>query len=311
MNDLAGKAHVTKIQELIYEVDAGTAMARNIITVEPSTSMREVQVILRDKHITGMPVVENGNLKGVISLEDFIKWLANGNFEDTVGDRMTQNVITVYEDEPLVQIASILEKYGFGRLPVIERKEDRLVGIITKADIINTLLRALESDYEEEEIRQHQTRHLFDELLADKMELKFEYRIAGSSVERGGVVASAVKKTLKALGIHPQVARRVSIATYEAEMNVIIYAQSGEVVMTIDPSLIVVNFEDVGPGIPDVEQAMQPGYSTAPEWVRELGFGAGMGLANIKACSQELLIDSEVGRGTKLVARFSMEEQCA
>ena len=311
MSGQTGEANVTRIQELIFELDAGTAMAKNIITVEASTEMREVQALFKEKRITGMPVVDDGSLIGIISLEDFIKWLADGSRTSRVADRMTRDVKTVYEDEPLVNVAATLEKFGFGRLPVLERGTNRVVGIVTKADIIQTLLQALENDFQEEEIKQFQATRLFDKLLTEEMELKFKYVIQNTSIEKGGSVASSIKRTLKTLGIHPLVARRVSIATYEAEMNVIIYADSARVFMTIFPDSIEIDIDDTGPGIPDVEKAMAPGYSTAPDWVRELGFGAGMGLANIEACSQKLKIDSKVGRGTRLHARFSMEEQCA
>ena len=299
---------VTKIQELIYELTAGDAMAKNIITVGPLTTMDEVKTLFIEKRITGMPVVENGILIGIISLSDFIKWLADGSIEKYVADRMTKNVISVSANEPLVNVAAALAKYGFGRLPVLDRATEKVVGIVTKADIIQTLLRTLETDYRDDELRHYQTNRLFDELIADEMELKFGYTIAGSSIERGGVVASAIKKTLKRLGIHPAIIRRISISAYEAEMNVIIYAGSGHMLMTVDPNKIVIAIDDSGPGIPDVEQAMHPGFSTAPEWVRELGFGAGMGLANIKSCSDSMELESEVGRGTKLLARFALDE---
>ena len=94
-------------------------------------------------------------------------------------------------------------------------------------------------------------------------------------------------------------------------MNVIIYAASGKVTVTVDPSSILLEVSDSGPGIPDVEEARKPGFSTAPEWVRALGFGAGMGLANIESCAERFEITSTVGRGTNLTATFSMEERCA
>lgn len=98
--------------------------------------------------------------------------------------------------------------------------------------------------------------------------------------------------------------RRVTIAAFEAEMNIIIHAYRGELKVDILPEKIVVIAEDEGPGIPDIELAMQEGYSTAPSEVREMGFGAGMGLPNIKRCSDSLEIKSEVGRGTFLRAEF-------
>ncbi|TFH05116.1 MAG: anti-sigma regulatory factor [Spirochaetales bacterium] len=136
--------------------------------------------------------------------------------------------------------------------------------------------------------------------------MTFVYEIKGKSIADGGEVASALKKTLKHLGIHPTVVRRTAIATYEAEMNVIIYAGSGKVHVAIDAAHIHLTVEDSGPGIADVEQALSPGFSTASEWVRELGFGAGMGLPNIKNSAESLEIDSAPGEGTRLMATFDM-----
>ena len=305
------ESSVTKIQELVYELNAGAAMAKSIITVAPETTMKDVRTLLKENRISGLPVVEDGFLIGIISLEDFIEWMADGASPSVVSEHMTRNVNTVFADEPLVHVVSTLEKHGFGRLPVLDRKNGSLVGIVTKGDIIETLLHELEIDYQEEEIRNYRASQFFDDLLADETNLNFGYKIAGTSIEQGGVVASSMKKTLKRLGVHPSVVRRVSIATYEAEMNVIIYAKSGHVAVKVDPETIEIDVVDSGPGIPDIDQARRAGYSTAPEWVRELGFGAGMGLPNIEACSENLEIQSEVGRGTKLVARFSMDERCA
>nr|WP_297198927.1 ATP-binding protein [Thermanaeromonas sp.] len=109
---------------------------------------------------------------------------------------------------------------------------------------------------------------------------------------------------MQQVGFPPELVRRVTIAAFEAEMNIIIHAYRGELKVDILPEKIVVIAEDEGPGIPDIELAMQEGYSTAPPEVREMGFGAGMGLPNIKRCSDRLEIKSEVGRGTFLQAEF-------
>ncbi|TFG62308.1 MAG: CBS domain-containing protein, partial [Spirochaetales bacterium] len=200
-----------------------------------------------------------------------------------------------------------LETRGYGRLPVIDRKTGKLAGIITKSDIIEKLLHKTELDFQEEEIRRYRASHFFDDIIADSTRLNFLYQIRGKTIAEGGVVASSLKKTLKRLGIHPEVVRKTVIAMYEAEMNVIIYAKEGAARVTVDPRSIYVEIEDHGPGIPDVEEAMKPGFSTAPEWVQELGFGAGMGLQNIKMSSDEMTLSSVLGKGTLLKLTFVME----
>jgi anti-sigma regulatory factor (Ser/Thr protein kinase) len=173
-----------------------------------------------------------------------------------------------------------------------------LAGIITKGIIIEGLLKKLEIDYQEEEIHKYRASHIFEDIVADKTTLVFQYHVRGKDFDKGGEVASALKRTLKRLGIHPDIIRRAAIATYEAEMNIIIYADSGDMTVKVEPSRIFIKAEDSGPGIPDIEKAMQPGFTTAPDWVREMGFGAGMGLNNIQKCADGMVLNSTVGKGT-------------
>ena len=105
---------------------------------------------------------------------------------------------------------------------------------------------------------------------------------------------------LSRLGLHPAIIRRVAVATYEAEMNMVIFTDGVEIVAEVRPDRIKIEALDKGPGIPDIERARQPGYSTAPPWVQEMGFGAGMGLPNIEACADEMRLESTVGVGTHL-----------
>ncbi len=308
----AGSAvRVTKVQELAYELRTRSAMTRNVIAVPPSLLMSELRWVLRDNRISGVPVVEGGKLQGVVSMEDFINWLAQGDADCAVSERMSRKVVTLYEDEPLVHAVSKLEKLGFGRLPVLERGSDRLAGVITKGDIIEGMLRELQVDYHEEEIQRYRASHFFEDMIADRISIHFRYDIRGKGIEQGGEVASDLKKSLRRLGIPPEIVRRAAVATYEAEMNVILHAQEGRVSVTLDPKTIRIVVRDRGQGIPDVALAMEPGYSTAPDWVRELGFGAGMGLPNIRDCAEQLEIKSEVGKGTCLKIRIPMEHQCA
>ena len=297
---------VNKIQELVYELNVGAAMTRDVITISPDLMMSELREILRQNKISGVPVTDNGKLVGIVSIEDFINWLADDGRDCPVADKMSKEVVSAYSDEPLVHIVSTLDDRGFGRLPVLDRSTSRLLGIVTKGDVIEKLLHKLEVDYQEEEIRQYRASHFFEDIIADETRLNFLYEIKGKKIEEGGEVASSIKKTLRRLGIHPAVVRKVSIAAYEAEMNVIIYAEDGRVSVTIDPGKINMEIEDSGPGIPDVAQAMAEGYSTAPEWVRELGFGAGMGLHNIESCSESLEISSKMGIGTLLKIAFEI-----
>ena len=130
------------------------------------------------------------------------------------------------------------------------------------------------------------------------MDIKLHYDVPGDDFTQAGAASSAVKVKLKQLGFDPGVVRRVAIAMYEGEINMVIHAGGGEADVDIQPDRVVIVLTDHGPGIPDVEQAMQEGWSTASATARDLGFGAGMGLPNMKKYSDEMDIQSTVGVGT-------------
>lgn len=130
--------------------------------------------------------------------------------------------------------------------------------------------------------------------------MRLAYSISGNDFNNAGRATEQAKMILKQLGIDSAIARKVSITAYEAEMNIVIHAYKGQLVFEITPSYIEIVAEDEGPGIPDIQKAMEEGYSTAPAHIRELGFGAGMGLPNMKKFSDEFEIDSVVGKGTKV-----------
>lgn len=130
--------------------------------------------------------------------------------------------------------------------------------------------------------------------------LNFHYNVDPDDFARAGETSSAVKKNLSQLGFSPDTVRRIAIAMYEGEINMVIHANGGTIDVLVEPEKIEIVMKDTGPGIPDVEKAMQEGYSTASDNVRELGFGAGMGLPNMKKYSDEMYIDTIVGKGTTL-----------
>jgi serine/threonine-protein kinase RsbT len=129
-------------------------------------------------------------------------------------------------------------------------------------------------------------------------EMKFEYLIEGGDFVRAGHASSAVKKILKQLNIDPVIIRRIAVAMYEGEVNVVAHAYRGIIKVIINPERIIVTIQDEGPGIADIDRAMQEGYSTASDKVREMGFGAGMGLSNMKKNSDQLVINSQINKGT-------------
>lgn len=128
--------------------------------------------------------------------------------------------------------------------------------------------------------------------------VKLHYDVAGDDFSTAGIASSMVKKELKKAGFPPEVIRKVSVSMYEGEINMIIHAGGGIADVEIGDEVISILLKDEGPGIADIELAMQEGWSTAPESIRALGFGAGMGLPNMKKYSDDFQIASEVGKGT-------------
>ncbi len=130
--------------------------------------------------------------------------------------------------------------------------------------------------------------------------IHLHYEVSGDDFTRAGEASGSVKKRLKSLGFDPDAIRRVAIAMYEAEINMVIHAEGGYCDVDIYPDKVEILLADKGPGIPDVDKAMQEGFSTAPDNVRNLGFGAGMGLPNIKKYTDEMRIETTIGVGTNL-----------
>lgn len=129
-------------------------------------------------------------------------------------------------------------------------------------------------------------------------QIHFNYQVPGDDFTRAGEASSNFKDKLKKMGVDPTVVRKAAIAMYEGEINMVIHARGGSISVSMDPESITMILEDVGPGIADIPQAMKEGYSTAPDNVRALGFGAGMGLPNMKKYTDEMEVYSVVGKGT-------------
>ena len=128
--------------------------------------------------------------------------------------------------------------------------------------------------------------------------INLQYAVPGDDFTRAGEASGAVKRTLKQLGFDPEIIRRVAIAMYEAEINMVIHANGGIASVIIYPDKIELYLIDKGPGIPNVDLAMKEGFSTAPDNIRSLGFGAGMGLPNIKKYTDDMKVETEIGKGT-------------
>ncbi len=303
---------ITRIEELSYDLKVGEVMTRRLETIHPEMRMGAVLDLFRTARISGAPVVAAGEpakLVGVLSLEDLIHALQINDLRAPVSEYMTTKVITARATDPVVEALKTFGTRNVGRLPVVD-EAGQLVGILTKGDITDGVLQALQKDYQAEEVRRYRASHLFEDIISDRTSLILRYRIQARDFTHGGNASSNIKRALLRLGADAQIARRCGIAAYEAEMNLIIHAtEGGTVKLEIEPHLIKIEVTDTGPGIPDVDLAREPGYSTATDEVRELGFGAGMGLTNIQRCVDEMQLESTVGVGTQLTMHIHLPEE--
>ena len=136
--------------------------------------------------------------------------------------------------------------------------------------------------------------------MTTKQAISLEFMLEGGNFDRAGEASSKIKRVLQQIGVPSDIIRRIAISSYEAEMNVIIHAWRGRIAALIYPEHTELIVEDEGPGIADIDQAMTAGYSTAPDHIREMGFGAGMGLPNMAKCTDDFSIQSTVGVGTTI-----------
>ncbi|MFZ6029286.1 MAG: CBS domain-containing protein [Chloroflexota bacterium] len=300
---------ITRVEELAYDLKIGQVMTRDIFTVAPDMRMVDVVDIFRQHRISGAPVLdEHGELVGIISMEAIIRALLDFEQYAYVEKYMSPIVITVQENEAVVVALERFTKSKVGRLPVVD-VNGRVVGMLTKGDITRGVLSNLQNDIQQEELRRYRASHLFEDIISDRTSLVLRYDIRQGDFIHGGNASSKIKRALIRLGANPQLARRCGIAIYEAEMNLIIHTTNGGILrVQIEPYRILIRTTDDGPGIPDVQAALRPGFSTASEAVREMGFGAGMGLPNMRRCVDRLTIDPTPTGGTRLEMEIFLQD---
>jgi CBS domain-containing protein/anti-sigma regulatory factor (Ser/Thr protein kinase) len=279
------------VLELIYQLKIKDVMDTAFITGRKDQTMRHLQAVMKENRISGIPIVEDRKLVGLVSINDIVTALDKGLIECPVEERMTRDVIVLQDDMPLSFAVSYLNKYNYGRFPVLNKNHE-LVGILSSMDVIRSLLVEMNREVlklEKMSKKEDNTASPFSEM---------EFTVPRYDFELAGRASTSIKKALKQRGLDPKIIRRIAIASYELEINLVVHSQGGSIHCSIQPDKVIIIAADTGPGIADVNQALQEGWSTANEYVRSLGFGAGMGLANTKRVSDEFSINSALGKGT-------------
>jgi len=301
-------SRITRVQELAYELTIAEVMTRDPLTLPINMSMRDALDLIGKNKISGAPVARDHELLGILSTEDLIRSLRDGRIDRKVTEYMTHEVITVRDTDQVVEALKIFARTKIGRLPVVDA-DNLLIGILTKGDISNGVLNALQRDLETEELIRYRASHLFEDINSDRTSVILRYAIKKDDFLHGGAASNRIKKALLRLGASNQIARKCGIAVYEAEMNLIIHTNNGGFLrVEVEQNRIVMEAYDDGPGIPDIEKARTPGFSTASSDVRNKGFGAGMGLVNINNCVDEMVINSSKESGTNLYLTIYLDK---
>lgn len=293
--------------ELIQRLKVRDVMTAQLATVPRAATLREVQELMREKKISGVPVEEKGRFFGLVSLDDIIRALGGGYINDPCSKHMTTKLVVLEDDMPLSFALRYFDRYHYGRFPVLSR-DQRLVGIVCQRDINRALLEELTHELNRLESVTFQTSSKEG---AYSIYVLREFPICKYDFENAGKAANQIKKVLQEKKFLPKVIRRIAVAAYELEINLCVHSDGGVLSWLISNGRAEIIARDAGPGIEDVEWACRDGTSTANEWIRSLGFGAGMGLANVKRVSDEFEISSKKGSGTTVKAIINLETPAA
>ena len=302
----AEKRQVSFAQVLVYELRVRDAMTSPPITATATDTLRSIQHLMKAHRVSGVPILANDVLVGIVSIEDIINALDEGHINDPVEQWMSRKIVTLRDHFSLVRAVAEFDRHGYGRFPVLDAN-NRLVGVITRGDITVCLMHQLERRAEEVVAKEAA-------LVATRAADEKAHRIVintdvkSGDFESAGKLSQRIREVLRARGIAPEILRRAAIIAYEAETNIIIHSLGGRITTAIDAIKVRIRAVDRGPGIENVDLAMQEGWSTAGPLARELGFGAGMGLPNMKRCADEFTIQSELGGGTRLQAAVFLQK---
>jgi len=294
------------IMELLQRLRVRDVMrSRDIISVKRDDPLKLAQDLMRQNKISGVPVLEGKRLFGIISVNDIITALEGGWIGDTCQRHMATNLVVLEEDMPLAFALKFFQNYTFGRFPVLNKERD-FVGIVSQRDVTRVLLKELTDEITRLEGR----------TVSPKEEAKSEgalpyysmrqFVVVRNDLASAGKAANEIKRMMKEAGLDSKTIRRVAVAAYELEINVCIHSLGGSITFILAKDEASIIAKDRGPGIEDVEWACQDGTSTANDWIRSMGFGAGMGLANSKRVSDEFEITSKIPTGTTVMCRFKL-----
>lgn len=294
----------TVILDLIYRLKVKDVMYKDLVCASMNSTLREIQHLMKKEKITGVPIVQGKRLIGLVSMDDIIQALDKGYIEEPCKAYMSRNIIVLEDDMPISFAINYFDKFSFHRFPVLNKKKE-LVGMITSRDISATLLVEINREMEILEKSQASNRPTQPNNINGEVH---SYNIIKHDFENAGYASTQIKKKLKNGGVATPIIRRAAIASYEMEMNIVVHSNGGQLIATYTPDKVVISAQDRGPGIKDLDKALTPGWSTANDWIRSLGFGAGMGLPNVKNVSDDFSIESST-KGTTVTCTINLQKK--
>ena len=294
------------IMELLQRIKIRDVMRTDVVVLSRRDTMRRAQDLMRRNRISGIPIAEGGRLYGIVSVEDIIQALSGGWIDDVIVKHMSNHLIVLEADMPLAFALKYFENYNYGRFPVLN-KEHRLVGLISQRDVTRTLLYELTLEINKLEKKAMQNSQAEASGDSQAAYLLREWSVLHNDLENAGKAANDIKAILREHNVDRRLTRRIAVAAYELEINICIHSHGGNLTFMIADDVATVVAKDTGPGIPDVVWACKDGTSTANDWIRSLGFGAGMGLANSKRVSDRFDIKSVMGKGTTVTCSFNLK----
>jgi CBS domain-containing protein/anti-sigma regulatory factor (Ser/Thr protein kinase) len=304
---------LSKYASIFEDIKASDIMASKVVALTADKKIAHAKEMMKIKKISGIPVIDDKKkLVGMISIEDIINALELNRINEPIRNIMSQKVVAIGLSETLMEIVDKFENYKFGRFPVVD-DQGRIQGIISKEDILHGIIEKFNLIYIHDKKRSATLNSESSIITGEQLkidEAEFQYNIETNDIGKAGTGAMFLKQFLKEKKFNAEIVRRVGVATYESEANVVIHSRGeGDIFCFIDEDRIIVRVVDNGVGIEDLDKAMKEGYSTAPDYVRELGFGAGMGIPNMKRFSDKLVILSEKNVGTQVEMIFYLPSQ--
>lgn len=297
-NDLA------KYAGLFDDIRASDIMTASVTALPPEKKMSHAKEMMNIKRISGIPIIDDTrHLLGIVTVEDIIHALEFNRLSEPIRNLMTRDVVVVHPDDRLSDLVGKFQEFRYGRFPVVDG-DNVLRGIVSRKDILNGVLEKFNLIYVHDQKCMSTLNSEISFITGKQLtvgDAEFHYNIDTSDIGSAGVGAVMLKSFLADKGYPADIVRRIGVATYEAETNVIIHSHgSGDIFCFLREDLVMIRVVDNGVGIEDMDMAMKEGYSTAPDYVRELGFGAGMGIPNIKRFVDKLVILSEKNVGTQV-----------